>query len=741
MNIAEIPFLVDTSKVGTTVNGAVVQGSKFALSDFSEIQVGEAYFAFFKSDESLHQYLCDNRWILFRSLTLGSGAFSTVVTAFDVGDKCNMFACKIVARSNIKVNIESELKILRKISHPNIIAMKEFIATPDTLYIFLERFSGGDLFSYIEARQRIPPPESKFIVFQVLLALEHLHLNNISHRDVKPENILLSSTERFSRVVLTDFGLAKAIQGGGMQTKCGTSSYLAPEVFDNKGMGYKKTVDSWSLGIMLYFMECGYLPFGTEDDPDLQARIRRGAYKYDEEAEQFIPKSNRNFISRLLEVDPARRMTISAALQHPWISDQLEPRYDGNGAQVSTSSVPSMTPLTYFMNRKRKWDVGPDGPSQKAKLDNDPGSQLGAKDLAELAACKINAMLAAQKSGPGSAGGPAGDVAKALQVLPRADAGEVFKDITINDLKNRYLLTKGSTQLEIKKETGADVVTRGKYYSDVKMATEKDPPLYLHISAINEDILEKAIKKIEELIEQAHIAPQGSSTGGYTGVPRGYASAKYFIDFEPDRFFNVRAKIVGPQGKYVKHIQQETGAKVFLKGKGSGYEMQNSMEPLEGLHLHITGPTEEAVDKAKRLCEDLVDTVKEEYERYKRPPPPPVMPMYPQYGMPGADAYGYPPAGYMPPPPGSTPPPPGSAPPGVSAPGVSAPPGTEGSYPGADAAAAYPGADPAAADAYSQYYNNAAWEYWAAYSQYQQPDAAAYGQYQQPPPGTEGGES
>ncbi|KAJ3113886.1 hypothetical protein HDU96_002799 [Phlyctochytrium bullatum] len=183
--------------------------------------------------------------------------------------------------------------------------------------------------------------------------------------------------------------------------------------------------------------------------------------------------------------------------------------------------------------------------------------------------------------------------------------GELSKDIEINDLKNRYLLTKGATQADIKKETGADVVTRGKYYADKKLATEKDPPLYLHITAISQDILDKAVRKIEELIEQASVAPQGASAGGYTGVPKGFSTAKLMIDFEPDKFFNVRAKIVGPQGSY--------------KGKGSGYEMHGAPSSNEPLHLEITGPTDEAIEQAKALCADLVKTVREEFERSKFP--------------------------------------------------------------------------------------------------------------------------
>ncbi|KAI8848982.1 hypothetical protein BC829DRAFT_393061, partial [Chytridium lagenaria] len=210
--------------------------------------------------------------------------------------------------------------------------------------------------------------------------------------------------------------------------------------------------------------------------------------------------------------------------------------------------------------------------------------KLGANDLAELAACKLNAMLgnvpgASSIATNRSSSGSKIDVAAAgIVALSRAlqGAGEVTKDIEINDLKNRYLLTKGSTQADIKKETGADALQR-----------RRPATLPSYYRAANYEILEQAVKKIDELIEQASVAPQGASSGGYTA--RGYSSTKMFLDFEPDKSFNVRAKIVGPQGAFVKHIQHETGCRVFLKGKGSGYELQSSTaNPNEPLHLELT---------------------------------------------------------------------------------------------------------------------------------------------------------
>ncbi|KAI9025366.1 hypothetical protein CLU79DRAFT_699797 [Phycomyces nitens] len=172
------------------------------------------------------------------------------------------------------------------------------------------------------------------------------------------------------------------------------------------------------------------------------------------------------------------------------------------------------------------------------------------------------------------------------------DDAEFVKDIPINDLKNRYMLTRGATQTQIQRETNADVTTRGKYYPDKSLATDKEPPLYLHVTASTKEALDKALAQIDELIETATVPLPG------TGYPpreverrgeRKFLEHKIYVGIEGSPHFNIRAKIVGPQGAYVKHIQNETGSRVQLKGRGSGfYETNTGVEAEEPLHVHIS---------------------------------------------------------------------------------------------------------------------------------------------------------
>ncbi|KAK4166190.1 hypothetical protein QBC43DRAFT_343151 [Cladorrhinum sp. PSN259] len=226
--------------------------------------------------------------------------------------------------------------------------------------------------------------------------------------------------------------------------------------------------------------------------------------------------------------------------------------------------------------------------------------------------------------------------------------GDYIKDIEVNDLRNRYLLTKGSTQKMIKDETGADVTTRGSYLPDKNMATPTNPPLYLHVTSTTKEGLDKAVAKIEELMKQE--LPQLVDERRFRRRDqeqqpqverdefgrRKWPEEKIPIGLESEPGFNLRAQVVGHGGAYVKHIQAETGCRVQIKGRGSGYvENSTGFESEEPMYLHVAGPDPNMVEKAKELCQDLLGNVKLEYEDFKKRPP------RPHYGGQGGHSGGY----------------------------------------------------------------------------------------------------
>ncbi|VBB77287.1 Putative protein of unknown function [Podospora comata] len=272
-----------------------------------------------------------------------------------------------------------------------------------------------------------------------------------------------------------------------------------------------------------------------------------------------------------------------------------------------------------------------------------PKSPVDPAAAAAAAAAKINAQLQARKGIQhvdvppvrSASSGKEGSAGPALNGEVYVADGDFIKDIEVNDLRNRYLLTKGSTQKMIKDETGADVTTRGSYFPDKSMATPANPPLYLHVTSTTKEGLDKAVAKIEELMKQE--LPQLVDERRFQRRPnpeqppverdefgrRKWPEEKIAITLESVPGFNLRAQVVGHGGAYVKHIQSETGCRVQIKGRGSGYiESSTGRESEEDMYLHVAGPDPLMVKKAKELCEDLLDNVKQEYEAFKSRPPP-----------------------------------------------------------------------------------------------------------------------
>ncbi|OBZ78065.1 Uncharacterized protein C30D11.14c [Grifola frondosa] len=346
------------------------------------------------------------------------------------------------------------------------------------------------------------------------------------------------------------------------------------------------------------------------------------------------------------------------------------------------------------MSSKRKWDQAapdsaePETPVKAAKADDGKTASEAA-----AAAAAIAAKIAAQ-----FAGSPSGALGSGQKDPHDAD---FIHDIDINDVRNRYLLTKGSTQTQIHEETGASVSTKGTWYPDRSKATEKDPPLYLHISATTQEILQKGIDKVNELIAM-DMGSLVEDKKDRMREKRKWPEEKIPVGIDTIRNFNVRAKVVGPSGMFVKYIQQETGTRVQIKGIGSGFvDQETGHEHDEPMYIHVTGPDEQQVLRAKALTEDLLEVVRAEHAKVKTIVQQQQMELHQaQVQYAAYSAY----AGYAPPQPGSAPPPP---PPGEQPPPP--PDGSVGAVPGAQVAPGQPGAIPNGTDLESIL------AYWAAY--------------------------
>jgi len=189
----------------------------------------------------------------------------------------------------------------------------------------MDLLTGGELFDRIVSKGSYSEREASDVVRSVASALEYLHSIGITHRDLKPENLLYKSPEANSKIVLTDFGLAKykslkELQTQGMKTACGTPGYVSPEIVMN--VHYTSKTDLWSLGVITYILLCGFPPFYSESTHQLYQQIKAGDYSFPSPYWTDISNSAKDLIRHLLCVDPQKRYTATDVLRHPWVGGE-----------------------------------------------------------------------------------------------------------------------------------------------------------------------------------------------------------------------------------------------------------------------------------------------------------------------------------------------------------------------------------------------------------------------------------
>jgi len=232
------------------------------------------------------------------------------------------YAVKIINKTSVGADmarLATEMEILKQVDHPNIISLKEIVDTKNCLFIVTELVTGGELFDKIVELGQYTEKEAAILVSKMVSAIAYLHEKGIVHRDLKPENLLLKDSENISEVKIADFGLSKIILPRiMMQTACGTPGYVAPEVL--QAIGYDKEVDMWSIGVITYILLCGFPPFYNENLPELFEQIMKADYDFPEDYWKEVSENAKDFIRKLLVVEPKQRLTGKTALQHPWLS-------------------------------------------------------------------------------------------------------------------------------------------------------------------------------------------------------------------------------------------------------------------------------------------------------------------------------------------------------------------------------------------------------------------------------------
>lgn len=260
---------------------------------------------------------------------LGTGSYSHVYECKNIYTGKHYAAKQYTKRYiyGLEQMLQAEFAILKKTSHAhaNILSMEDYFETPDCVYLVTDLALGGELFDRIinGPNGHLSVWETSELLAHLLSALSHLHRHNIVHRDVKAENILFKSKSSApALMLLADFGTAVVLRHCNDKHDSdfsGTLSYMAPEMVLRQP--FATPVDMWSVGVLAYFMLCGYMPFDCDSEKETRQLIAAGDYVFEpHEYWDHVPLLATDFISRCFTLDPTTRLTAVDALAHPFIT-------------------------------------------------------------------------------------------------------------------------------------------------------------------------------------------------------------------------------------------------------------------------------------------------------------------------------------------------------------------------------------------------------------------------------------
>ncbi|XP_076832404.1 MAP/microtubule affinity-regulating kinase 4 isoform X2 [Brachyhypopomus gauderio] len=261
--------------------------------------------------------------------TIGKGNFAKVKLARHILTGREV-AIKIIDKTQLNPTslqkLFREVRIMKGLNHPNIVQLFEVIETEKTLYLIMEYASGGEVFDYLVAHGRMKEKEARAKFRQIVSAVHYCHQKNIVHRDLKAENLLLDAD---SNIKIADFGFSNEFTAGSkLDTFCGSPPYAAPELFQGKKYDGPE-VDVWSLGVILYTLVSGSLPFDGQNLKELRERVLRGKYR----VPFYMSTDCEGILRRFLVLNPSKRCTLEQIMKDKWMNvgydgDELKPHVE-----------------------------------------------------------------------------------------------------------------------------------------------------------------------------------------------------------------------------------------------------------------------------------------------------------------------------------------------------------------------------------------------------------------------------
>ncbi|XP_059505103.1 MAP/microtubule affinity-regulating kinase 3a isoform X19 [Stegostoma tigrinum] len=282
--------------------------------------------------------------------TIGKGNFAKVKLARHILTGREV-AIKIIDKTQLNPTslqkLFREVRIMKCLNHPNIVKLFEVIETEKTLYLVIEYASGGEVFDYLVAHGRMKEKEARAKFRQIVSAVQYCHQKQIVHRDLKAENLLLDAD---MNIKIADFGFSNEFTvGSKLDTFCGSPPYAAPELFQGKKYDGPE-VDVWSLGVILYTLVSGSLPFDGQNLKELRERVLRGKYRIP----FYMSTDCENLLKRFLVLNPSKRGTLEQIMKDRWINaghddDELRPFVEPDLDISDTKRIDIMVGMGYTL--------------------------------------------------------------------------------------------------------------------------------------------------------------------------------------------------------------------------------------------------------------------------------------------------------------------------------------------------------------------------------------------------------
>lgn len=327
------------------------------------------------SKKQVAGYILDKR--------IGKGSYATVWKGHtENGDE--VVAVKVISRQTVTetAQLRQEVEVLRRISHPNIVRFRDLKKSASHFYLVLEFCAGGDLSQFVRERGHVQEETARKFLTQIAAGICMLHRENVLHRDLKPQNILLSNSSDDPVLKIADFGFARALQPQDMAaTVCGSPLYMAPEILRHEP--YDAKADLWSVGAILYELLLGRPPFNGANPMQLLANIERSEGVAFDGAQ--VSSDGQEFLKSLLMRSPARRLSSKEFARHAYVRLCILP--DSRDSMVGSAEAIVYATDGSALITPREWCMPPDAQGAGAEIANrssDAASPLVASPAAGL---------------------------------------------------------------------------------------------------------------------------------------------------------------------------------------------------------------------------------------------------------------------------------------------------------------------------------------------------------------------